>query len=270
MSTLYASLPLLYRQTAASDSLLRADTLLFGTDGYQAASPWGVAGRLMPEAAFRLDVVATGVLLSLLLVLILRRSYTGSLWNNISGFFLPHQSRYRQGDDHYTQEWKCIITAILSSLLFAMTTITAIISFYEATLLISPWILALVFTAVFLIYLIFKQLLYHFVHDVFFSQEEQQLWREAYVFIFTTETLFAFPMLLCFVYLQPSIKFMLIFGAILLLFVKILLLFKCFSTFFEKKHGVLQLFVYFCTLEAAPLLVLWKIIVEITLELSLI
>lgn len=82
-------------------------------------------------------------------------------------------------------------------------------------------------------------------------------------------TLLFFPLLLLLIYFQIDLKIVLISGLTLLLIVKILLLLKCFSTFFEKFYGILHLFVYFCTLEAAPVVVLWTILKEFTKGLYL-
>ncbi|MDE5987693.1 MAG: DUF4271 domain-containing protein, partial [Prevotella sp.] len=50
---------------------------------------------------------------------------------------------------------------------------------------------------------------------------------------------------------------------IIIIFVKLLLFYKCFLIFFKKKGAFLQIFLYFCTLEIVPPLILWGILITI-------
>lgn len=217
----------------------------------------------MPDAPHRSDTIAAFFLVCFILLLVIRSCYKDSLKNTLSAFFFPSNSVHVKAEDSRS-EVKRIIIALLFSLqgAIALLAVTQILDVAPQT--ISPWLLAGIYALLFFLFLIVKQLLYHFAHSVFFSSAQRHRWREDYAFLFAAESLLFFPLLLLLVYLQLDLKIIAVLGLAVLLFVKILLLFKCFSAFFEKCYGILHLFVYFCTLEAAPLVVLWTFLVELT------
>ena len=262
-------LPLLYRQTAADDSLLLRDSLMFCRTTQPEGEAWGMKGYAMPDTPHRSDIIAVSFLICFLLLLVIRTSYRDSLRNTLSNFFFPSNSVHEKTEDNRS-EGKRIIIALLFCLqgAIALLTVTQMLDITPQTL--SPWLMAGIYALILFLFLVVKQFLYLFTHYVFFTPAQQHRWREDYAFLFAAESLLFFPLLLVFVYLQLDFKIVAILALAVLLFVKILLLFKCFSAFFEKCYGILHLFVYFCTLEAAPLVLLWTILVELTQGLYLI
>ena len=129
---------------------------------------------------------------------------------------------------------------------------------------LTPLTLLGIYTAVFMTMLIVKQRLYHFVHAIFFTTAERRRWYESYSLLFIIESLVLFPLALLSVYFDLAPEKVSISLAILLLFVKILLFFKSFSVFFGKLKGCLHLILYFCALEAIPLLIAVGILIELT------
>lgn len=256
-------LPLLYRQLATDDSLMAGDSLIFATSAMPVGETWGMSAHSMPDTPHRSDVVAVSLLLCFFLLFVVRVCYRGKMKDSFSAFFLPSNSGDKAVDNNGV-EWKRIIVALLFSLQGAIFILVTTEASHLVSPVMSPWILVGVFALLLLLYIIAKQFLYHFVHSVFFTKAQQHRWRENYTFLFTALTLLLFLLLLLLVYLHLDLKIVLISGLSVLLFVKILLLFKCFSTFFEKIDGILHLFVYFCTLEAAPLVVLWTILKDFT------
>lgn len=263
------TLPLFYRQTAADDALLSRDTLLFASTAHPAGQPWGVEGREMPDTAHRSETISVGLLLCFLLLCFLRLSYRGSVRTAISDFFISSNVKDSVAIST-NQEWRRIIVALFFSLQGALTTMMVAQAYGCTPLINAHWAYVGIFGAAFFLLVLVRQGLSHFVHSIFLTHEYQRRWRNTYAFIFTAESILIYPFLLLFVYLQIDLKITALGILLLLLFVKILLLFRCFSAFFGKKHGSLLLFVYFCTLEAAPLLVLWTVLTEIIQELYLI
>ena len=262
-------LPLLYRLTAADDSLLAGDTLLLARSGQKEAEPWGMAERTMPDAPHRSDAVAIGLLVCFLLICAARGLYRNSLRTALADFFLPTNNSRKGDAAEGGNEGRRMLVALLFCIEGAVAIVVASQALGYVALLPTPWLTIGIYAGILALYVAAKQMLYHFVHSVFFSEAQQRQWREHYTFLFTAESLLLFPLLLLFVFLQMDLKTVAISAIIVLLFVKITLLFKCFSTFFVKTYGFLPLFVYLCTLEAAPAVVLWKIFVEITQGLNL-
>lgn len=221
----------------------------------------------MPETLRQTDCIIITLLLCLLLLMAFRRLHRSRLSDAVSNFFYP--SNIQKNEVHSAhQEGLRAIAAILFCLEGAVFTYAYTISQGFWSVNLSPWLFIAGTSGFFMLFLILKQILYSMVHSVFFSKAQRQKWRDQYVFLFFAESLLLFPLLLAFIYLDINLKISLYGVALLLLFVKIMLLFKCFSTFFKKFYGILHLFVYFCALEVAPLVVLWTILVEITNRLT--
>ncbi|MBO4905500.1 MAG: DUF4271 domain-containing protein [Bacteroidaceae bacterium] len=106
-------------------------------------------------------------------------------------------------------------------------------------------------------FLVLRLVQYAFVNTVFFNRKMRERWRENYMLLMLMESVMLLPITLVYVYagINPEIAYICI--AIILLFVKILLLFKTFSVFFVKIAGTLHLIVYFCALEIVPALIWW-------------
>ena len=108
------------------------------------------------------------------------------------------------------------------------------------------------------LYIIFKLLAYRIINSVFFQKDRNKRWIKAFVNLHIGAGMLLFPLVLLIVYfnLPPSTTALSL--LIVLFLVKISLLFKCFSNFFEKIYGAFHLILYFCTLEIIPDLLLWK------------
>ena len=200
-------------------------------------------------------------IISFLLLSLLGLTRRKSLKTLISNFFLPTAAS-KEAADEGNREWQRMLVALLFCLQGAIA-ILAVTQIQNAVpVMLSQWLILAIYAAGLLLFVIVKQCLYGFVHSIFFTKVQRCRWREDYAFLFTVESLLLFPLLLMIVYLHINLEIVLYSALAVLLFVKILLLFKCFSTFFGKMYGALHLFVYFCTLEAAPLVVLWTFLKE--------
>ena len=99
---------------------------------------------------------------------------------------------------------------------------------------------------------------YRFLNWIFFDKQVRQEWHNVQFFLFILEAVTLFPVLLVMLYTTPSRN--VIAGSLLgvIVLIKSLLLFKSIRLFYVKTYGVLHLFVYFCTLEVIPALLLWR------------
>ena len=79
---------------------------------------------------------------------------------------------------------------------------------------------------------------------------------KAFLFIVTVEGALFFPAVLLYGYLELSVENVVIYVAIVLIFVKLLTIYKCYIIFFRRNVVSLQIILYFCALELIPLLVL--------------
>lgn len=260
------SLPLLYLGNEHIDSLLAADSMLFrGNVGYR-GSGVGMQAQPLPPALFRNDGVSIALLSCFLLTLLYLASSRRRLSERIKTFFRPKQSTTTSSiAEPETYEWVHLLLGCQLSIIGALLFYSYAREQLSVDLInLTPLTLLGIYTAVFMTMLIVKQRLYHFVHAIFFTTAERRRWYESYSLLFIIESLVLFPLALLSVYFDLAPEKVSISLAILLLFVKILLFFKSFSVFFGKLKGCLHLILYFCALEAIPLLIAVVILIELT------
>lgn len=113
-----------------------------------------------------------------------------------------------------------------------------------------------IFFLLFLAYYGLKALTCSFVNGVFFGSKKSLQWTHVLLLITALEAFLFSPLVLLLVFFNLSTeKALFCFGFILFLN-KLLTFYKCWSIFFRQSHRSLQIFLYFCALEAAPLLAL--------------
>lgn len=260
------SLPLLYLGNEHIDSLLAADSMLFRSNAGYRGSGAGMQAQPLPPALFRNDGVSIALLSCFLLTLLYLASSRRRLSERIKTFFRPKQSTTTSSiAEPETYEWVHLLLGCQLSIIGALLFYSYAREQLSVDLInLTPLTLLGIYTAVFMTMLIVKQRLYHFVHAIFFTTAERRRWYESYSLLFIIESLVLFPLALLSVYFDLAPEKVSISLAILLLFVKILLFFKSFSVFFGKLKGCLHLILYFCALEAIPLLIAVVILIELT------
>lgn len=113
-----------------------------------------------------------------------------------------------------------------------------------------------------------QHLLQAMVNNVFFTRYQRRQWSSAQMMLTTCCGVLLVPVFMLLAYFGLSVENSLIYTLIVVLFVKILLIYKCFQIFFRKIGAILQIFLYFCTLEVIPLLLLWGVLVIIANNLK--
>lgn len=134
---------------------------------------------------------------------------------------------------------------------------------------VSPYKLLLLDWVIFFFYFLLKNILYTICNWTFFSKEKRETWSNAYSFIFLMKALLLFPLTLLAVYFDISLENIIRYFFTLLILSQLLLIFKSKQIFFGYKFAHLHLFLYFCTLELIPLLLLWRALIvanEYTIE----
>lgn len=105
--------------------------------------------------------------------------------------------------------------------------------------------------------IVFKASVYSFVSWIFFPYNRERGWLSTFFFSVAIVSAFAFPLALFSVFSQPTfINIMHCFVGIVIV-QKIMLLCKLFVNFRPKRYGSLLFFLYFCSVEILPTLVVW-------------
>ena len=118
-------------------------------------------------------------------------------------------------------------------------------------------------------YLILKWGLYNIINWVFFQKVRNILWIKSFFYLVVWLGLLLLPVVLLFVYFDLSSQTAFYLVALIIIFAKIALFWKCFHNFFGKIHGLFHLILYFCALEILPDLILWKGIEMVNNNLTL-
>lgn len=108
------------------------------------------------------------------------------------------------------------------------------------------------------LYCIAKRYIYKFINWIFFDKAKNNLWTDAYFFILSIFGMLLLPVTLLAVYGNLPFHLSIIIPVFLFFLMNLIFIYKCFSIFFSQLHGSFYLFLYFCTLEILPLLVVWK------------
>lgn len=114
------------------------------------------------------------------------------------------------------------------------------------------WLTALLFTGV--IYA--KAFLYSVINWIFFEPMKCRMWMSSYFFVIAISALLIFAFALIKIFMNTGHSCNMFFVTIVLILYKFLLFFKLHINFKPIGYGYLLIFLYFCTLELIPVMLL--------------
>ena len=184
-----------------------------------------------------------------------RKDYLGNL---LRDFFLPRENAIkgmRTTNIVYMRAGMYVV-ALVSVAILLSSCMSAGVSVAMGGIV--GWLLGVAAVASF--YLL-RKLLLVVTNRIFFEPSTVATWEQSYSnwTILSSVPLYLIAVAAVFFDLSPSVVFMLL--AIGLGALEICLLYKAFHIFSAKKYCILQIFVYLCTLELMPLLVVGKALV---------
>lgn len=128
---------------------------------------------------------------------------------------------------------------------------------------VSPLLLLGIYVGFCLAYFLLKWLIYMFLGWTFFDKNKTNIWLESYSALIYYVGFALFPFVLFLVYFDLSLTNLVIIGAIILIFTKILMFYKWIKLFFHQFSGLFLLILYFCALEIVPCLLLYQVLIQI-------
>ena len=123
---------------------------------------------------------------------------------------------------------------------------------------VSPLLLLGIYVGFCLAYFLLKWLIYMFLGWTFFDKNKTNIWLESYSALIYYVGFALFPFVLFLVYFDLSLTNLVIIGAIILIFTKILMFYKWIKLFFHQFRGLFLLILYFFALEIVPCLLLYQ------------
>jgi hypothetical protein len=222
----------------------------------------GVAGDPVPYRVHN-DNVITSLLLACFLISVFAFANAKHfiLREAKNFFYVPREGRTdfsETSSELHFQVFLVCITCLLVALLFYFYTLQNI---GETFVLRSQYTLITIYLGIVIVFFLLKMGLYTLANLVFFDGKRNQQWIRSLLFISSVEGVLLFPSVLIGGYLELDIEKVIVYVTIVLIFVKILTIYKCYVIFFRRNVVRLQIILYFCTLEIVPLLALWGVLV---------
>ncbi len=251
--------------TAASvqQTGIRPDTGRSDSVTHTAISVTETVGIPVPYNPRTDDVVTLALLLSALAMTWMAVTSWGFILRTASSFFfdlMPRKAIPSDGAD-IEEAGNNTLLHIQMSFLGAMAYVCYLLNRQpDAFLNRTPYLLLLTGIALFLGWYLIRSMLYRFIDSVFFEHWQHTLWKQVRIQCTFLMTFIFLPLILVEIYFSPppiTFTISVIFAIVVSRFA---LLMKCYSTFFTYRGGVLHLFLYFCTLEIAPIVVLWQLL----------
>lgn len=120
------------------------------------------------------------------------------------------------------------------------------------------------------VFFLLKFLFYRVVNGVFFDRSKTAQWFEAYFLSLFSSGLLLLPVVLMTIYFGWPPRVWIVFLVSVFLVIGLLLLFRCFRIFFRAGLDYVHLILYFCALEIVPAFMLWRFLLWINLNLTII
>lgn len=176
----------------------------------------------------------------------------------LKGFFLPRENNIEilRTANAIHMRMGMYLVAFFSAGLLLATCVSG-----KPSLIVGSGLLWLLATAAVTLLHLLRLLLFVMTDRIFFDPTTQKAWEHSYAnwTVLSSVPLYLSAIVAVFFDLPPHTLLLLLGGCIVLL--EICLFYKAFCIFSGKKHGILQLFVYLCTLELIPLLLAGKALV---------
>ena len=222
----------------------------------------GVAGDPVPYRVQNDNVITSLLLACFLIAVIAFANAKHFIMREAKNFFyVPREDRTDFSETSNELRFQIFlvgITCLLIALLFYFYTLRYI---GDTFVLRSQYTLIAIFLGIAIAFFLLKAGLYTFANLVFFDGKRNQQWMKSLLFISSVEGVLLFPSVLLGGYFELDIEKVTIYVIVVLIFVKILTIYKCHIIFFRRNVVRLQIILYFCTLEIVPLLAFWGVLV---------
>lgn len=228
--------------------------------------PNGMVATPLPYRLWRDDWVTATVLMCFFVLTFVIRLNRHRLLSQFRYFFYhPRQQHEQRAIQTSLEEQSTLILIILMCLIGG-------VGYFEYTQnrlgiflgQLSPYLLMGIYIGCWAAYFLVKNLTYIFANWIFFDKELRLLWKDSATCLVSIESVFLFAIVVTSVYFNLSFETVIIAIFAVIMAIKSMTLYKTQQIFFREKYGSLHLFVYFCTLEIAPLLVITRILMLIT------
>ena len=238
-------IPIYYEKTFFSNSLQQAGNI---------STIYGMPGDPVPYTLHNDHAMTSLLLGSFILTLVLLANIRTFVVHQLKTFFYIPRTDYAFMPET-SGELRCqMFLTAQTCLLLAVLQFFFTQQFIGTTFILhSDYMLIGIYFAILVGYFLFRALLYTFVNWVFFDTRKNVQWIKTLLFITSIEGVVLFPLILLMVYFNLPTESVILYFAIALILTKLLTIYKCYTIFFRRIGGYLQIILYFCALEIVPL-----------------
>lgn len=223
------------------------------------ADAYGMRGEPLPYQ-LRSDWMVTGVLfLCFIMVSYVLSHGKEHLIEKFKNFFSTKE-RVNLFDTATASDMSHTLFLIFQTcLLLGFCTFDYFFDHYNSLFTYVPHQVVLVtFITIYVVYFALKWLTYTIVNIILFNKTKSKLWNEAYFNVVIWAGLLLIIPVLLIVFFNLSSKLTFVFVSVIVIISKFLLLYKCFTNFFNRIRNSFHFILYFCALEIFPDLIFWK------------
>ena len=236
-------------------------------ESYFTGKPWfhpdlfggrlGVAGDPVPYSIARDNVITLLLLACFILAMVAYAKSKRFILRQAKDFFRPPHSENMTAMTETSGELRFQFFLVLQScLLFALIYFFYVQINVTDTFVIDQYQVIGVFALIILGYVLLKAAAYSVAGWVFFDKRRNEAWMKAFLFMLAMEGVCIFPIVMLQAYFEMPVQTTLVCTAAVLGVFKLLALYKSYLIFFRQRGHSLQIFLYFCTLELMPLVIL--------------
>ncbi len=224
------------------------------------AKPKGIEGSPVPYSLAN-DSLVTGLLLASLLITITIFSATKkALIHSAKNFFRLRGGNSGELNETSTEIRLQFYLVLQTCLLFALLAFFYTREQAADFFILNNYQIIGIYTATIAAYFLTKLVLYTIVNNVFFQQVQAAQWLKTFLLLAGLEGILAFPLVLMQIFVNVSLHFVYVYLLAILVFVKILSVYKIYSIFFQSRNAFLQIILYLCALEIVPVSFLWGVL----------
>lgn len=214
----------------------------------------GVAGDPVPYSIARDNVITALLLGCFILAMLAFAKSQRFILRQAKEFFRPPVSENMTAITETSGEFRFQFFLVMQScLLFGLIYFFYVQVTGTRTFVIDQYQVIGVFAAIILAYAIVKAAVFWLTGWVFFDRRRNEFWMKAYLFLLAMEGVCVFPIVMLQAYFEMPVHTTLVSTAAVLVLFKLLALYRQYIIFFRRSGNSLQIFLYFCTLEAVPM-----------------
>ena len=253
------NLPQYYRENFFSNDSLYHEEL-------SAQEYYGMAGDPIPYSYANDHLVTSLLIIGFLLIAFTFSRMSNFIVGQAKNFIRPSKNSLSLSEtsgEIYMQIILTGLTCIVYALLYYLYATEFLASTYVTS---SEYALLGIFLGVFVVYYLLRFGLYTMVNNLFFDSDRNKKFLTSLLYISSLEGLLLYPALALLAFMHLPAQNAIWYCIIVLILVKIMTFYKCFTIFFKQNDLFLQIFLYFCALEMVPLMTLWgglSVIVDI-------